>query len=801
MRELFLRILAVSAMGAAAGCALRAVSWLFRKKIPPLTVHLIWAVLLVRLLVPSTLPSGLSAYSAIGRAVGLASQTERGASFREEAEAFQFARDEGQLGTDGGMPLAPESSPGMLDLTPREQSVGTDWGFVAAYVWAAGGVAVLLWFVLGNVSVALKVRGRTLNSRNQALLERAAAAAKMRPPRAWATEFVSVSAVFGLRPTMLVREEKLEEIGEEAAYHVFLHELEHIRHGDPLLNWIGQVCLALHWFNPLVWIGVRQLRASGEMAADESVLRRIGACNAGQYGLTLIGLAQGERQGFSLSAAGDDARSLRARVRAIGAYSPRSVRAFWLSGTALALLCALLLTGMGGASAQTVEGPASEGPIAPLAAIPEEERQEETESFAAIDPEKWLEELYRGWLEDGEELEQNQTFWVDSEVIAQSLQAKGERELSGWLTEQSQSGGKNALGLNRQTLFFQGEFGTSDGERRMAAVVLNGFRDGICLVFEQLDGWRLTGFFPCGEAENLPGDYSNAPVPMEIRLESTEAGKDGMQTWLVVPGWVNSGTGLGVYDEVWYNLGQRRTDLRCVTYHYNTLDPVQCIVSTGMETAEENGLPQWSLNVHCALIYDYNEEVVVEKDFALRYEWDAASNQMALASNPGGWRWASGTEGYAPGDTEIQASDVLRLFAPEVEQIRQNGSGKQRAWLDNLEQLNREEGVRTVTVEAPDGVKHQVGRYLGYAPAPRLDFLEAALLFQARPGEKMVLSFESEPEAWSLSCWDGTGASCEAAREGYTVTLPESRGICLFTLDAQYAFGEYTYDIVVELVP
>lgn len=53
-------------------------------------------------------------------------------------------------------------------------------------------------------------------------------------------------------------------------------------------------------------------------------------------------------------------------------------------------------------------------------------------------------------------------------MIAQSLQAKGERELSGWLTEQSGSGGENAFGLNRQTLFFQGKLGTEDGERRIA---------------------------------------------------------------------------------------------------------------------------------------------------------------------------------------------------------------------------------------------------------------------------------------------------------------------------------------------
>lgn len=113
MRELFLRILSVSAMGAAAGCALLAVAWLFRKKIPPLTVHLIWAVLLVRLLVPSTLPSGLSAYSAIGRAVELASQTERAPHSGRRPRPSNLPGMRGRRGRSGraGECLLPRGSP------------------------------------------------------------------------------------------------------------------------------------------------------------------------------------------------------------------------------------------------------------------------------------------------------------------------------------------------------------------------------------------------------------------------------------------------------------------------------------------------------------------------------------------------------------------------------------------------------------------------------------------------------------------------------------------------------------------
>ncbi len=54
---------------------------------------------------------------------------------------------------------------------------------------------------------------------------------------------------------------------------VLLHELAHLRRRDPLSILIAQLALAVHWFNPLAWLAVRQLRAEQERACDDYVLR------------------------------------------------------------------------------------------------------------------------------------------------------------------------------------------------------------------------------------------------------------------------------------------------------------------------------------------------------------------------------------------------------------------------------------------------------------------------------------------------------------------------------------------------
>ena len=53
---------------------------------------------------------------------------------------------------------------------------------------------------------------------------------------------------------------------------VLSHELAHVRRRDAVMQWIANVAVALHWFNPLVWLATRAMRAERERACDDAVL-------------------------------------------------------------------------------------------------------------------------------------------------------------------------------------------------------------------------------------------------------------------------------------------------------------------------------------------------------------------------------------------------------------------------------------------------------------------------------------------------------------------------------------------------
>ena len=66
------------------------------------------------------------------------------------------------------------------------------------------------------------------------------------------------------------------------------HELTHYRHLDHLWSVLRGVALAVHWWNPLVWLAAACSRRDGELACDEGALRRLGDNERIPYGEALL---------------------------------------------------------------------------------------------------------------------------------------------------------------------------------------------------------------------------------------------------------------------------------------------------------------------------------------------------------------------------------------------------------------------------------------------------------------------------------------------------------------------------------
>ncbi|MBR5597269.1 MAG: peptidoglycan DD-metalloendopeptidase family protein [Lachnospiraceae bacterium] len=69
---------------------------------------------------------------------------------------------------------------------------------------------------------------------------------------------------------------------------ILLHEYVHYAHGDHIWSMIRNLCVALYWYNPLVWLAASVSRKDSELACDEGTIRRIEETKRITYGQTLL---------------------------------------------------------------------------------------------------------------------------------------------------------------------------------------------------------------------------------------------------------------------------------------------------------------------------------------------------------------------------------------------------------------------------------------------------------------------------------------------------------------------------------
>jgi TonB family protein len=120
-----------------------------------------------------------------------------------------------------------------------------------------------------------------------------------------------------LRPVIVLPEDT-PEWPEGRLRTVLLHELVHVRRLDLLAQALAQAGCCLHWFHPLAWVALRQLRKERERACDDAVL--LGGVAAHDYAghlLDLVRALAAKRSPWVDAPAMAESSDLESRVRAL----------------------------------------------------------------------------------------------------------------------------------------------------------------------------------------------------------------------------------------------------------------------------------------------------------------------------------------------------------------------------------------------------------------------------------------------------------------------------------------------------
>lgn len=234
-------------------------------RVPKKTFLALWALALVRLLVPFSVPSRLSVYTLLARPMPAA-----------------------------GVPAIASPSLLVLPLQPAVASqIATQTAETVSpwtVLWLAG--AVLLAMVFAALYIRCCREFRMSLPVENGFARRWLENHPLRRPLALRqSDRIFSPLTFGVLRPVILMPKKTDWDDEMTLQYVLEHEFVHIQRFDTLFKLALIMAVCIHWFNPLAWVMYALANRDLELSCDETVVRRFGGARA-SYANVLIRMAE-----------------------------------------------------------------------------------------------------------------------------------------------------------------------------------------------------------------------------------------------------------------------------------------------------------------------------------------------------------------------------------------------------------------------------------------------------------------------------------------------------------------------------
>lgn len=267
------------------------------KKAPKWVMPLLWGVVALRLVCLFSIESALSLIPS--------AETIPSEIVTETREPVLYEQATLDIVTNPTLPSAAEVPVGV-----SRQQAQVDFN-IYSILWLAGMAALLVH--------ALVSAGR---------LKRKLATAILLRDNIYESEFVDSPFVFGVvKPNIYLP----MHMDEGTAAYVIAHERAHLARRDHWWKVLGYLVLALHWFNPLVWVAYILFCRDIELACDEKVVKGLDGAARADYSQALLSCAAPKRAVAACPLAFGEG-NIKMRVKSALHYKKP---AFWVAAAAV----------------------------------------------------------------------------------------------------------------------------------------------------------------------------------------------------------------------------------------------------------------------------------------------------------------------------------------------------------------------------------------------------------------------------------------------------------------------------------
>jgi len=166
------------------------------------------------------------------------------------------------------------------------------FSFILLMIWAAVALMVALRTTLHYMKFQRLLRNSCEKVNNPAVIQLykglGVELKLKRLPVLCVSTDIDIPMIAGIfSKTIIIPESLIKNQSQNLRYYL-LHELVHYKRRDIIYMWAIQLCVCLHWFNPLAYIMKRELLSLCELSCDARVLKNLEANEVEDYGNMLL---------------------------------------------------------------------------------------------------------------------------------------------------------------------------------------------------------------------------------------------------------------------------------------------------------------------------------------------------------------------------------------------------------------------------------------------------------------------------------------------------------------------------------
>jgi len=252
-------------------------------RLGPRIFHVLWILVLIKLLVPIAPQSPVSLFNLIPHDINWPTWTaEQPISSENKMEPSPTVKNSESTTNVNPSPIPKQTeesssivNPPLQSYTYEERDNSLKMITIGSIVWIAGILSLSTYYLFVVLRFKKRVRVSCKLENHEVLSILEACKRKLGITKTipiYETTRLHSPCIYGLtKPRIYLPADIVTIADSRQLMHIILHELTHYKRTDLWFNFLWTLAAVLHWFNPFVWLSMKKIKADREVACDAGV--------------------------------------------------------------------------------------------------------------------------------------------------------------------------------------------------------------------------------------------------------------------------------------------------------------------------------------------------------------------------------------------------------------------------------------------------------------------------------------------------------------------------------------------------